>query len=389
MEGLSDQTEALFFVLLRVALGNKVLSEKERSLVRSVSFDELYFLSKEQDLAHLVAFALETSNISLPEAWAEKFRFQRLTAVYRYERILYELERISGVFEEANIPYLPLKGAVLRDLYPEPWMRTSCDIDLLVPVDRLQAAGNLLREKLGYYEKGIQEHDVQWYAPNGVHLELHYRLYVRDEKQDALLNQVWEYTRSDSPSASRRNLREDFLVFYLLSHMAHHLLNGGCGVRPFLDLWLLRRCTWYQEQEVASLCERGGLLPFFRAVCSLSEVWFSGIEPTEYDREFSHFILQAGIYGNTKNRVAVGTVRKGGTVGYLLSRVFVSKESLCTLYPVLSKYPALFPLYQVRRWLRLCRRDRRIASRQEWRIAHDMDDLQNKQTSQLLQRLGL
>ncbi|MBO4954226.1 MAG: nucleotidyltransferase family protein, partial [Clostridia bacterium] len=36
------------------------------------------------------------------------------------------------------IDFMPLKGAVIRQYYPEPWMRTSCDIDIHVKKDRLE-----------------------------------------------------------------------------------------------------------------------------------------------------------------------------------------------------------------------------------------------------------
>ena len=43
-----------------------------------------------------------------------------------------EYENLCSAFEKAQIPFLPLKGSVIRKYYPEAWMRTSCDIDILV-----------------------------------------------------------------------------------------------------------------------------------------------------------------------------------------------------------------------------------------------------------------
>ncbi|MDO5139153.1 MAG: nucleotidyltransferase family protein, partial [Oscillospiraceae bacterium] len=33
---------------------------------------------------------------------------------------------ICSALDNGNIDYVPLKGSVIKDLYPEPWMRTSC-----------------------------------------------------------------------------------------------------------------------------------------------------------------------------------------------------------------------------------------------------------------------
>ena len=37
-----------------------------------------------------------------------------------------------NALEKAQIPFVPLKGSVIRKYYPEAWMRTSSDIDVLV-----------------------------------------------------------------------------------------------------------------------------------------------------------------------------------------------------------------------------------------------------------------
>lgn len=52
--------------------------------------------------------------------------------VYCYKRMNYEYEQVCDALEKAEIPFIPLKGVVIREYYPEPWMRTSCDIDILV-----------------------------------------------------------------------------------------------------------------------------------------------------------------------------------------------------------------------------------------------------------------
>ena len=39
---------------------------------------------------------------------------------------------ITKALSEAGIPFLPLKGIVMRPLYPRSWMRLSGDIDILI-----------------------------------------------------------------------------------------------------------------------------------------------------------------------------------------------------------------------------------------------------------------
>ncbi|MBE6534224.1 MAG: hypothetical protein E7678_04560, partial [Ruminococcaceae bacterium] len=48
-----------------------------------------------------------------------------MTAVWRVKNIVNEQGRVRKCFEEAEIPFILLKGSVIRDYYPEAWMRTS------------------------------------------------------------------------------------------------------------------------------------------------------------------------------------------------------------------------------------------------------------------------
>ncbi len=136
----------------------------------------LYALSKSHDLAHIVASALRKNNISVPKDTETKFQKQMFSAVFRYENINYEYNRICGVLERAQIQFVPLKGSVIRKYYAEPWMRTSCDIDILVHEADLEKATEIIAGELGYEIGQKGRHDVPFNSQTGVHLELHYSL---------------------------------------------------------------------------------------------------------------------------------------------------------------------------------------------------------------------
>ena len=101
---------------------------------------ELYKLSKLQDMTHIIAFGLQKHNLidQNSDLWKKGYKKQYSLAQYRVSNLEYEYKRVCNVLEEAGIDYLPLKGAVIRPLYPEPWMRVSCDIDILVHQDAFQ-----------------------------------------------------------------------------------------------------------------------------------------------------------------------------------------------------------------------------------------------------------
>ena len=122
------ETINIMFALIRSAVGAKDLDDKERELFRTIELPALMSLADKQDVAHLVSWALKQNSLVNSVA-LDRAIFK---AVYRYESIDYEYERLCVSLEDAKICFMPLKGSVIRKYYPEPWMRTSCDIDILV-----------------------------------------------------------------------------------------------------------------------------------------------------------------------------------------------------------------------------------------------------------------
>ena len=206
----------------------EICGQQEKIVLPEVSarfLIEVYKLSKAHDVAHLVGDALNKSGVfeNLPadldenERAAiakvkEKFDEQIFTAVYRYENINYELEQICKTLEEAKIPFIPLKGSVIRKYYPEPWMRTSCDIDVLVHENDIEKAMSFLVKKSGAACETKGSHDVGLFL-NSVHIELHYSLSESDVvgKEDIPLQNVWNYAQQIEQT-SQYTLNEE--MFY-------------------------------------------------------------------------------------------------------------------------------------------------------------------------------
>lgn len=100
--------------------------------------------------------------------------------MYRYKTINCELEQIGKTLEKANIPFILLKGSVIRKYYPESWMRTSCDIDILVNELDLNSAIRLLCDSLRYTSGEKTSHDIKMYSESVLYLELHYSIIESD-----------------------------------------------------------------------------------------------------------------------------------------------------------------------------------------------------------------
>lgn len=385
---MENKIETLLFSAIRGALCHAT------SLPESISEEELsslYALSKSHDMAHLVGATLDREGM-LPKdsAISAKFQKQRMIALLRQERLDYELSQIRGVLEEANLRFLPLKGALIRPLYPEPWMRTSCDIDVLVDEEHLDACVSLLCEKLGYVAEAERNyHDISLHAPSGVHLELHFSILEHIEQLDGELARVWEFSSPISASSSEWRMTNEYLVFHTVAHMAYHFVRGGCGIRPLLDLFLLREQLSLDEEALRSHLRACSLEQFYESAVALSEVWFSDRAPNALTSAMQEFLLSGGVYGSLENRVVVAQGKEGGKGKYLLGRIFLPREDLARQYPVLHRKGWLLPICQIWRWCRILFGGRAARSVREIRVSTQISTEQRDCTNELMEKIGL
>ena len=357
------------------------LSEEDRRV--------LYAMAKEQDMAHILAAEFGKQGLLSPtDEISQKLRKQQLIAIYRYEQLNYELNEICLALEQAEIPFLPLKGSVIRTYYPEPWMRTSCDVDVLVHKENLDAACKALETALHYEVKYDCSHDVSLYSPSGVHVELHFDLVEegRAGSSQAILKDAWVHASVKEGCRFHYEFDDALYYLYHIAHMAKHLEDGGCGIRPFVDLWILEHQVPHDDTRRNALLEEASLLRFADTARTLSEVWFGMAEHTELTESLEHFLLSSGIYGSLEGRVAVQQEKHGGKLAYLLNRVFLPYGELKIQYPVLEKHPCLTPIMEVRRWGRLLFRG---GAKRSAKVLQMNAKTTSKNGTGLLEKLGL
>ena len=365
--------------------------EKPLDAALPQSFWELlYKVAKAQDLAHLVGSALSNQN-AMPEGEiAKKLEKQMLTAVYRYQRLHYEYMRMCDTLEGAGIPFVPLKGSVIRAYYPESWMRTSCDVDILVHEQDLDRAVEALCTSLDYRaEEERHYHDISLYSPSGIHLELHFNILESMENIDGLLSRVWEFCSPAQDRKYEHRQSNEYLVFHSIAHMSYHFIMGGCGIRPFLDLYLLKHKMGYDEKTVRSYCRECGLERFYDAALEMSEIWFGGQKPTALCKEMESYLLSGGIYGTRENVIAMEQERKGGKGKYLVGRIFMPYSDLRLQYPILKRHKLLYPFCLICRWGRLLFGGRMASSVRELKMTRNIDTDRAKAMSALFREVGL
>ncbi|MBQ3413161.1 MAG: nucleotidyltransferase family protein [Oscillospiraceae bacterium] len=136
---------------------------------------------------------------------------------------------------------MPLKGSVLKDLYPIYGMRQMSDNDILIDSFR-EAEVKKVMEDLGFeavsYGKG--NHDVYHKQPVS-NIEIHTSLFVPSHNKA-----IYEYYRSveeklmPKEGFERKFSDEDFYI-YMIAHEYKHYTNSGTGIRSLLDVYVFLR----------------------------------------------------------------------------------------------------------------------------------------------------
>ena len=391
---MMGEIQKVTFALLRYALCSAEISQEVRGLITGERLEQVYQLLKMHDLAHLGydgLASLKDDKLSKTEVYAQ-FKWQQQFAVYRYEQKIYEYEQICAAFEDAKIPYLPLKGAVIKAYYPQDWMRTSCDIDILVQADMLGRAVEIVKEKLHYRLEGQFSHDVSLFAENGVHLELHYDL-IEDYLTSISVKVLSSYWNTATPvheGGYEYVASPEIFYFYHIAHMAKHFENGGCGIRSFMDLWLMERSVPLDEDKKHTLLEQGHMALFAQTSSRVAKIWFENEKHDELTQRVEAYVLSGGVYGNMENRMALEHSRyKEGKFRYVMRRIFLSYKYIKWQYPILHKHKWLTPFYEVRRWGRLIFKGRLKNSVKEMRAISALEEERKRELAKLLRDVGL
>lgn len=157
---------------------------------------------------------------------------------------------LAQIIEECrkiDIEPVMFKGLILADLYPEPMLRWMGDVDLLIKPEEETALFTILRAFQCNETSVPQDHKYEhsYTLKNGVHLEVHTRLW--EEKEDhprlAALKEMNITAPENVITMTLNNITVSSLgyhqhLLYMLYHIVKHFIVQGIGVRHLIDLTL-------------------------------------------------------------------------------------------------------------------------------------------------------
>ncbi len=351
------------------------------------SFDDQKYLlefGKKQSILPIIFRGLQ--RVCVDDKVLREYETERLRNMHQHVNIEKSILDICSALNSSCIQYVVLKGISLGRLYPCNELRTSCDIDILVREDKLKQAILSIENNTDfkYYKSGY--HDISM-INKFVNLELHFSLKENMEKIDYLLGNAWNYTIA-SHDSSRLYFTNEFTIFYVIAHMLYHFLNGGLGVRPFIDLWYLRNKTNYDENIVLQMCETCGIKKFYQECSFLPEVWFNGKQHSKTSEMLEFVSLSGGVYGSPEFNFSV---RQNNTRGilYFFNRIIPDPYQVREFYKDPSGRNHLLLYYYLKRLFSWFGRKRRKRLKNQLVGIFSVDKQQIYFAKELLNRLEI
>ena len=114
--------------LIGCALNNTSPEE----LPENVTWEDIYRLAKYHSIDNLVFYSIEKLEKKPNEELYKKWKESRDRAILKGINQLYERDVIIEKLTKAQIDICPLKGCIIKELYPSQDMRTMADLDILM-----------------------------------------------------------------------------------------------------------------------------------------------------------------------------------------------------------------------------------------------------------------
>ena len=315
--------------------------------------NNIYSFSKKHDIAHIVAYGLKINDAIPRNSIGKKFNDAIFNAYFRYQQTCDTARKIFEILESDNIDYLPLKGSVIRSFYPEPWMRTSSDIDILIRETDINKAIESITSKTDFKSDLPGKYDVSLFSEKlHQHIELHFSLLDdRYEEMQKPLIDIWSKAIKDNKNSY--SLPEEYFLYYHYAHMAKHFKFMGFGIRLVLDTYIINKNIKYDYTQ-SNIFKQGNLITFSKAIDNLAEIWFGDKNSNKEFDDLTDYILGSGIYGTAANKV--NNINRS-KLNYLIYRIFMPYDQMIFSYPILKKYRFLLPFCWFLRFFKFFKKD--------------------------------
>ncbi len=346
-------------------------AEPRAERLSGASLKELYSISRYHSLTALVCEALSGLEPSSEEDAKVLAAFESAKQMSVRKNLMLDTERanIFAFMEQRGIWYMPLKGVILKDMYPKMGLRQMADNDILFDAayrkdvrDRFEAQGYEVES----YGEG--NHDV-YLKPPIYNYEMHVSLYdgYHSPKWNDYYKDVKDRLISTADGAHGYRFTDEDFYIYFLAHGFKHFDGGGTGLRFLIDtyVYLEKKRELMDLDYIEGELSKLGLVDFERDCRELAFAIFGNVEAFCFEglsaerRDMLMYFVTSGTYGTVQHSVH-NALEKEGRASYVMRRLFPGTHIMKAYHPMFG-HRWLLPIGWIyRAFVVLFRRPKRL-----------------------------
>jgi len=308
----------LFFELIRIALGKQTQFSHTPS---EEEWNELYAEAKRQTLVGVLYDGLGYLSIDQKPPRQLLINWHAMTQKIINKNKLFNQNTVwvSQGWEKLGYRNVILKGQGNAQLYPDPMLRISGDIDIWLDGDRKKIAQYIRRH---FPKLEVTRIEMKFPIRKNTPIEVHfqpsflYDPFKNRKMQRYFRQQLAKPKQMEVPGEGVINIPNDEMnLVFQLSHIYRHLFYEGIGLRQIMDYYYLCQMLTSSNGEalkrkVLPVIQELGLMDFCKALMwVLGEVFYMPAAQmlSEPDEKRGRFllseVLRAGNFGHSDIRV--------------------------------------------------------------------------------------
>ncbi len=332
-----------------ITLIKSALSGKNCELPGNFSLGGVVNVAREHQISPLLYYGALNCGFDKNSEAMKKLFENSFPLVILDEQQRQALDALCLAFENGGIEYMPLKGSVLKSLYPRSEMRVMGDIDILIKAEQYESIKKVMPE-LDFVEKVESNHEFIWVKDN-LCIELHKRLIPSYNKDFyAYFGDGWQL--AERCSGFKYSMKDEAFFIHLITHFAKHYRDGGIGIKHMVDLWVYKNAKPNLDWEyVRSELKKLRLHEFFENVEKTLDVWFGDADETFETKLISDTVFGSGAYGTAEDAATSKIIREtqgrrsfaSVKLANRIKTVFLPYRQMREKYNFLEKVPFLLP----------------------------------------------
>ena len=269
----NNQSE-LFFQLVRYSIDER----NQAPQIEADEWETMFDMARKQSIIGVVFNSVQYMGLdaNIPRQLKMKWFFQVNKIKNRNILVNQCAVELVDKFRKEGFECCVLKGQGNAMMYPDPYVRTSGDIDLQVKGGRDQVV-QYVKKRFPHTKTAYQHVDYPIFKK--VPVEVHYLpVYMNNPVYNKRLKK-WFDIQSDEMYGHEVMLPDDagqitvpslgFNIVFQLAHLMHHFLDEGIGLRHMIDYYYLLRKVYQEKISLDRLqdqLDRLGLRKFAGAV---------------------------------------------------------------------------------------------------------------------------